>query len=400
MDLQLYPYQTEGVAFLRDRPRALLYDEMGLGKTVQAIVAASLIGKETLVICPAAVVPNWEREIAKWADRPDLFTVTSYASLHRIPGDKLHPIVIADEWHYAKNPKAKRTKRAGERMRLAEYAWALTGTPIPNGAQELYTTFHYLFPEEIERCATWWKFVHRYAKVQVTRFGTDISGHNKRNAPELREKLDRLSLRRKVADISADLPELRVDVDYLPKSVDLHKYLTVEELEALQEGNDMDEHVMRSRRLLGLAKAPYIAERLAEELDDGAYDQIVVMFAHHDVGDAIQERLHSYGVVRVDGKTRNRQAKIDMFTRGEARVFLGQQVSTGTGINLQAARELVLVEPYWTPALNQQAIKRIHRLGQDHPCRARMFCVPKTLDEGIIRAIAEKTATQEALGVL
>jgi len=149
-------------------------------------------------------------------------------------------------------------------------------------------------------------------------------------------------------------------------------------------------------------KAPLIAKTISNELDDRQYHKIVVLYHHTAVGDILHEALKDFGIVRLDGRSsdRDRMIAIARFSGDDdVRVFLGQQTSAGTGLNLQVANEIVLVEPAWSPDDNRQAVKRVHRIGQENPCRARVFAVSGTLDEAVMKTIALKTQLQETVGL-
>ena len=161
------------------------------------------------------------------------------------------------------------------------------------------------------------------------------------------------------------------------------------------------EGASRLRRLLGELKAPLVADQIYDEMEDGAYDAIVVMAYHRSVLDVLEHRLKSLGVSRVDGSTpgRRRQEQVDLFQGGKTAIFLGQQTAAGVGLTLTRASELVLVGPSWSPEDNAQAIKRIHRISQDAPCRARIFTIPGTLDASVMGTLARKTRMIEEVGL-
>lgn len=399
--MNLYPYQVAGIEWLRGRKRAYLADSMGLGKTVQALVALRDSPSIT-VICPAGVVGNWVREHARWGGGQPLEAI-SYASLHKL--GTVGSAVVLDEAHYTKSPKAKRSKAALTLAAQADRSILLSGTPMPNHPGELWTYFRYIHPELLgDHNRTHHKWLHHYCKVRETRYGPKIYGH--KNTDELVRLLHQVMLRRKLEDVSLDLPSLRVTSEVLPVKARSFEDMLAElgddqMLAALEEEKD-DPSTSRIRRLIGEWKAPHIATRLDEELKHGQYQKVVVLYHHRSVGDILAAKLQSHGLVRFDGRTKtaDRQKFIDTFNRDPGtKVFLGQQMAAGEGLNLQAAHEAVLVEPAWTPDANRQAIKRIHRIGQDQPCRARVFSVAKTIDEAVMQAIADKTMIQEAVGL-
>lgn len=407
---KLFPYQQEGALFLAQHRRAYLADEMGLGKTVQAARAAVPLNPDSvLVICPASARENWRREWRDWGPDCEL-VVRSYASLLNRSYDLTgFDIVILDEAHYCKNTKAKRTKEALKLAQRAPRAWLLSGTPMPNHPGELFPVVAALWPDHLRRLGirTYWQWYNFFIKWYPTKYGR--RPYAVQNAGELRHILREVMLRRHLSDVAMELPPLRIHVSLLPRD---ERFET-----ALEEsGEDVDallvqiEHVNTNggfgatsqlRRLLGEYKAPHIGSLIARELADQEYEKIVVLYYHHTVGGRLREALEGFGVVGFDGSTAEgpRQQAIDEFTDGSARVFLAQQSAAGESINLQAASEIVLVEPSWSPDDNRQNIKRIHRIGQDHPCRARVFAVAGSMDEAVMRAVARKTQMQQDLNL-
>lgn len=411
-NLELYDYQKEGSLWLAQRHRAYLGDEMGLGKTVQAAHAALAEGaKNALVICPAAVRDNWRREWEKWAGTP--VTVQSYTSLlTRSPEPGEHDFVIMDEAHYCKNHKAKRTLNALRLAQAADRAWLLSGTPMPNHPGELYPAVAALWPTFLRRLSktdkplTYWQWFNLFTRWTNTKYGP--RPYATKNKKVLRYILDTIMLRRTLNDVSIQLPPLRVHTQLLEKDTAFVKALEEygDEAKSLlhaMESEAADERgsTSRLRRFLGEYKAPLIGRQIAQELADNEYQKIVVLAYHRSVITRLAEILEEFDVAIYHGDTSDRlraDAK-ERFQRGKARVFLGQQTASGTGLNLQAASEVVLVEPDWTPTQNKQAIKRVHRIGQDRPCRARIFAVSSTLDEALMGVIAQKTQMQADAGL-
>ena len=389
-----YPYQKVGADFLADKARGYLADGMGLGKTVQAVLAAQQVNAQrSLVICPASVVPGWEKAWGDW-NGPGAVDVVSYSSLHR--AGRKYDLVIADEAHYMKTPSAQRTRAGFKLARAAERAWLLSGTPMPNHPGELWAPVKHLWPElaaslGIHTGASW---LDRFCMTRDTQYGP--KPYAVRNGPVLRELLKHFMIRRKLEDVALDLPPLRVDVQRIPASAEQKK--------ALAGGApEESEYTSTLRRILGERKAGPIAEIIIEELQDHAYGSIVVLYYHRAVGLMLQSLFATAGVTTTGfhGGTPSgeRQKAIESFQNGEAQVFLAQQTAAGVGITLTRATELVLVEPAWSPDDNDQAIKRIHRIGQEHPCRARIFAFADTLDDAIMGTLAQKMRMQKEVGL-
>lgn len=400
MVTRLYPYQQDGAAWLQDEPYRYLGDGMGLGKTIQALVAAKEMGaKHALVICPAAVCENWRVEASVWAPGVNVAPI-SYDKLIRdknVVGSDWD-LVILDEAHYVKNRTAKRSKAALKVAAQAPRAFLLSGTPMPNHPAELWAPMHALWPDllkehNVYRYDDWF---NTFCVWRMTQYGKKPFAV--KNAPLLREIMGRVMLRRTIDKVALDLPPLRVTTSWLPYDKDFEKILTAAGYgpawvaEQKARGVDASPPDSTLRRLVGEYKAPLIADQIAEELENRQYHKIVVLAYHRQVLGVLRERLYSFGASYVDGDTpaAQRVKEVEEFRHGTNRVFIGQQTATGTGMNLQVASEIVLAEPAWSPEDNAQAIKRIHRIGSEHPCRARVFIARGTADEHVLSANTSK----------
>jgi SWI/SNF-related matrix-associated actin-dependent regulator of chromatin subfamily A-like protein 1 len=407
----LYPYQEIGADFLASRDRAYLADGMGLGKTAQAAAAASRVGaRRALVIAPASALANWEREWLRWAPEVEM-QVISFDRAMRYPGDyhgARYDVVIVDEAHYVKTPTAKRTRAVLRIAAQCRRSWLLSGTPMPNHAGELYAPLRALWPDVMEQegAKTYEQWVRRFCHFTPSPWGIKVYGL--KDKARLRSILRRVMMRRSLDQIGHQLPPLRIDVSLLPQDDQLDAALQDVGLDADELLGSMEREggetgsLSRLRRLLGTYKAPRIAAILADELRERQYEKIVVLAYHHTTLDLLRRELGRFGVVGFDGHTPpvERQRAIDAFWEDPtARVFVAQQTAAGVAINLQLATEVVLVEPAWSPDENLQAIKRIHRIGQTSPCRARIFAVAGTLDEGIMQVTARKARMQADAGL-
>lgn len=385
----LYPYQEEGIEFLAARDRAYLADKMGLGKTAQAILAANEVGVDKVgVVCPASLTVNWQREWDKWHGRGKI-EIVSYNRFVRSGFTRgFNPdLMITDEAHYCKTPSAQRTRSVLSAARGCPKAWLLSGTPMPNHPGEFWTPIKYLWPTTTS-CTTYESWQRTFCELRPTPWGAKVVGV--RNGGLLRELLQDIMLRRTSVP---GLPPLRIHLQWLPK--------TTVPVSIQSEINDQDSY-SSIRRILGETKAPAISNLILEELQDQQYRKIVVLYYHHTVGEILRSGLSSVVSVGFDGTTPipKRQRAIDAFqTDPKVPVFLAQMTSAGVGLNLTASSEVIIVEPAWTPDENSQAIKRIHRIGQEDHCRARIFGISETEDEHVMDTIYRKIAMQkEVLG--
>lgn len=410
---ELHPYQEEGARFLAEHRRALLADEMGLGKTVQAIRACDLVGASRVtVVCPAGVRPVWREEFPRWsllAPEVQIYSYTELATNGKRRAEALGfapDVLVLDEVHYLKTPTAKRTRMVyGQLTLTADRVWALTGTPMPNNPVELWTHAKYLGGETM----SYEEWAKRYCYLAPSDYTEwRVTGVRKYRLQELREKLDQWILRRTTGGVGLELPPLRWrewPVEGKPFAVSDDEKDLVQRLEtvisaALASDDDRTAalalqqaapHLPQYRRLVGLAKVPAVVEEISRELEEGQYEQIVIMAHHRDVLRALQEAFPGISVTYHGGTPpAAREEAVRAFQAGEKKVFLGQQVAAGTGLTLTAAHQLVVVEPDWAPDTMAQAAKRIHRIGQTRSSLIRMAKLPGSLDDAVIRVLARK----------
>ncbi len=404
--MSLYPHQKTGAQFLMDNPRAYLGDQMSLGKTIQTLVAARRLGlNRVFVTAPASAIENWYRERDCWA--PGLFlAVKSWGTRDDNIVGSDWDLVVLDEAHRAKTAKAQRTKRWLPVAAAAPRAWLLSGTPMPRHPGELWTVFNALWPELLRpEFNTEWKWFRYFCRYTMTQYGPRVYGV--KNGKVLRGLVNQMMLRRKLEDeeVKMGLPPLRVTAHTLPRDAGFNEALVRAGVDAVALQRQMDgaEDYSRTRRLLGEYKAPRIADIIVEELEERQYQKIVVMYYHKAVGAMLRKKFAPFGCVGFDGAMpagKRRQQEIDTFTNDlTARVFCAQQGAAGEAINLQAASEIVLVEPEGSPDPNRQVIKRIHRPGQGLPCRARIFCVAGSVDEPTMRTMARRAGDQKEIGL-
>lgn len=439
----LFPYQVLGAKWLASQTTALLADPMGLGKTIQAISGADLadVGR-VVVVCPAVACTNWGREFSAWQriSRP-VVVVQGPKDIARIPAmgpvvvvmswDRVRQaayadpikgfgLLILDEAHYAKERSAKRTQavlgpkcsRTGGLSESVARVWALTGTPAPNHAAELWPIVHALAPHAImsrsnNRPMDYWQFVNRFCRTVDNGFGIQIVGS--KNQGQLKDALVGFVLRRRVEDVLKDLPPIR----YATVALDGGVLATqVRDLEASEEGaaikkvlaatkdpdlkklQALQTHIASLRRLTELAKVPAIIDMLSGELESDL-GKVVVFAQHRHSIEQLSRGFEKYGVVTIHGgvSAGARTEAIDRFQNDPTvRVFIGQLVAAGTAITLTAASNVVFASASWVPADNAQAAKRCHRIGQTRPVLVRFALLANSLDEQVTAVVRRKTA--------
>jgi SWI/SNF-related matrix-associated actin-dependent regulator 1 of chromatin subfamily A len=449
----LRPYQQTGIDFLAGRKHALLADDPGAGKSVQVIKAAEKIGADRMIVfCPAigriswldqfqrwqsngAVTVIWDNDTAKLGlpDGPlNLIVTYDMAALRRdqlifcLKKAQRFNVAVLDECHYLKSRTAKRTKavysprldrsRSGILHHLAPEApvWLLSGTPWPNNFSEFFTHAVTLFPEFCQQIfhhekPNFGQWIGALCDTRDSGFGPQITGTRKSAIPVIRKSLDPIMLRRRKKDIIPDLAEPQhIDAPIeqkLPKGWDKDMQTMLRSMgwngsddslvDALRLLMATRESISTERQLLGETKAQAAADWIAEYLGNAERGQKVIVFAHHTkVIEVLMEKLAHFGAVRFDGKTspRDRADAVRQFQEDDRiQCFIGQTIAAGTSITLTAANTVVMVEPDWVPANNEQAIARAHRMGQEKDVFVYWLSVPGTLDHKITAALRRKT---------
>jgi superfamily II DNA or RNA helicase len=431
---ELRVYQQLGVDWLSFCRHAglgaILADDMGLGKTIQALAILPK-GQKTLVVAPTSVLFNWLAELKKF--RPDL-TVASYHGARRVidpTADVLltsYPIlrndtdalaqttweiVILDESQTIKNPDSQ-VARAAYRLKAA---WKLTlsGTPIENRLEELWSQIHFTNPGLLGGRAD---FAERWAQP--------ISEGDSRTAARLRERIRPFVLRRLKTAVARELPPRTEAVMYVELddnervTYDAIRAATQREIVAMLEAGKgimaALEALLRLRQAAchtallptalrsgETAQSSSKMERLMTALEDAVADdhKALVFSQWTSLLDLIEPHLEKSGIafVRLDGSTSadDRAKAVGTFQgEGGPPVMLLSLKAGGTGLNLTAADHVFLVDPWWNPAVEDQAADRAHRIGQDKPVMVYRMVARDTVEERILELQARKRALADA----
>jgi hypothetical protein len=381
-------YQSFGARFALVQKKVIIGDEMGLGKTVEALaVLAHLYAKgarHALVICPAAVVTNWVREVsAKSTLRPYRVhgpgreaaarswvrmggvAVTTFETLkwfeHSLQTVQDLGCVIVDEAHYIKNPGALRTQRTTRVVQDSDRAVLLTGTPLENRIDEFRNLVSYLRED----------LVVDAGELTPRRFRRQV-------APAY--------LRRNQEDVLTELPELVEVEEWLPMGYEESRRYR----NAVQAGNFM---AMRQAAMLA-AKSEKI-QRLIEivrEAEDN--HRRVIVFSHfREVLTQVAEALPGkvFGPLTGSVAAAKRQSIVDDFSTAErGAVLVAQIVAGGVGLNIQAASVVVICEPQLKPTTEWQAIARAHRMGQLESVQVHRLLSEEGVDLRVTEILARK----------
>ena len=426
------PYQKEGVRLIGQqfKGRALLADEMGLGKTLQALwFYARNLHKTApaVVVCPAVVKYNWEREAAVHVGirahvaegrRCPGFGLGLHPQLTIINYDilggwlpylkKLRPkLLIFDEPQYLTNPKTQRCKAGTELARGVPYVLGLSGTPLNNRPIELWPFLHILRPD-IYGSRT--KFGYAYCKPTLDATGK-IEFKGSHNREGLYKSLkENVMIRRLKADVLEHLPpkmrsvvplELHdPDGEYKEASTDFLGWV---------RKNHGAHRANRAARNLALTRMGYLIRLAAKRkvraavawIDDklATTDEKIVLFCHHTKMVEALEKRYAGQCVRIDGSVtaKRRQLAVDAFQNSKkCRVFIGNDAAR-VGITLTAATILAFIELYWRPSDHTQAEDRIHRITQNKSTMFYYLVAHGTVEEYLCELVQEKQKVISAI---
>ncbi len=425
----LRPYQLTGFRWLsflwRSRLGGILADEMGLGKTLQALAlvqslhAAGELDAPVLVVAPTSVLSTWASEADRFT--PELRTVTvtetqtrrgvpladtvagaqlvftSYTLL-RLEADHYRELpwaaVLLDEAQFVKN----RTSKAYQAVRKlrARVKVALTGTPLENNLMDLWSmlsiTAPGLFPDP-----------HAFGEL----YRKPIESGDAEALTRLHRRIRPLVLRRTKAAVASELPE-KIEQVVPVELVGAHrriydKHLARERAKVLKLIDNLDGNritILRSLTMLrqlslspALVDASYSAhsakidtllELLGEVVSEGHRALVFSQFTSFLA--LVKPRLdaESIGYQYLDGRTRDRAARIDRFRTGDDPVFLISLKAGGFGLTLIEADFVFILDPWWNPAAELQAVDRAHRIGQDKPVNVYRLVATDTVEEKVV----------------
>ncbi|MGV3618134.1 MAG: SNF2-related protein [Fimbriimonas sp.] len=435
---ELRGYQREGLAwlqFLREYGfGGILADDMGLGKTVQILAhiqtekTAGRMDRPCLIVAPTSTMPNWRRECARFAPdlrvltlqggrRADLFgeigecdiALTTYPLLAR---DRAHlmeqgyHLLVLDEAQNIKNPATAAAKAARELD--ARHRICLSGTPVENHLGELWSLFHFLMPGFLGTDAEFRKkFRGPIEKMQ------DVPARER-----LARRIRPFMLRRTKAQVVQELPaktEIVETVEFGDPQRDLYESLRVvmdEQVRKLIADQGFDKsriqvldallklrQVCCDPRLVKIpsaqavkesAKLDHLMEMLGTLIEGGR--RVLVFSQFTSMLDLIEDRLREAKIewVRISGDTVDRDTPVQRFQKGEVPLFLISLKAGGTGLNLTTADTVVLYDPWWNPAVENQAVDRAHRIGQKKAVIVYKMVASGTIEEKMLEMQARK----------
>lgn len=453
--IEYYDYQIDGVRWMARMKNFILGDDMGLGKTLQALTALGIDvirgqGETAIVVAPVTLKGNWSDEIKLFTRFPhvilgqkphptrpgkikiltpaereaqlyEFFTIegpkiliANYEQIERhlalINKMKFH-VRIFDEAHYLKNPKATRTKAC---MQIkSNRTFILTGTPMLNHANELWTLLNMVWPR---RFPSYWSFINRYI-VFGGYEGKQMVGV--KHEDELKEALQSIMLRR-VSEEVLDLKEPR----WISRRVDLHPEqqklydqladegsIDIEGMDPLEVDNALTKFLRHKQICCTTATLLGPTKDFSYKLDLAAADGMelvenghrVVAFTQFRPGiQSYKKRLHGLGVptweIHGDIPNQYRPEVVKQWGSSEPGILICQTMVAGVGLNMTTGRHCLFLDKLFVPGLNRQAWKRLDRIGADldHAVEIREYIARGTVEQRVeqILLAKEKLATE------
>ena len=410
-------HQKEAIEKLVGSRRFILADDMGLGKTTSTIIAALETGaKKILIICPASLKINWQREIENYSDRTCFiaegkkfstesdFVIVNYDILknfHNKEGrenslllQSNFELVILDEAHMVSNAQAQRTKLINDFVKNIKRVWLLTGTPMTSRPINYYNLLNII---ESPVAQNWMAYAIRYCQGFQFRAGKrkvwNVTGAS--NLEELRDRTSKQILRRLKEDV-LDLPDKIITPVYLRTSSKEYKDLMGEYYEWLKNKTDESSSLtvqfsklMKVRKVIANEKVKDTIEFTQNIIDQG---KKVIIFTNFT--DTLQLIHNHFGKesVYLDGSCNKvqRQYAVDQFQENEkVKVFVGNLKAAGVGLTLTAAEVVIMNDLSFVPAEHAQAEDRAYRYGQKNNVLVYYPLYENTI-EGVIYDILNK----------
>jgi superfamily II DNA or RNA helicase len=434
LKISIYDYQREGALFAARAGRSLIGDEMGLGKTIQALAAAEIMACElgvdrVLVICPTSLKHQWEREIARFVERSvsvigglrarraeqfgavSFFKIMNYDTVHS-DLDLIQAwspdLVILDEAQRIKNWN---TRAARSVKKIASpYAIVLTGTPLENRLEELVSIVQFVDPH---RLGPTFRFLHEHQVLDET---GRVVGY--RDLDRIGKTLAPILIRRQKKQVLDQLPE-RLDKNFFVpmtlqqvKHHDENKEIVggiVKRWKRLRFLSEVDQRrlMIALQNMRMACDSTYLLDRatdfgvkadelmtLLEEVFERPETKVVIFSQWLGMHEVLLRRFHERGWDHVlfHGGVPGSQRKglVDRFRdNAPCRIFLATDAG-GVGLNLQHASMVVNMDLPWNPAVLEQRIGRVHRLGQKNPVQVVNFVAQGTIEESMLGVLSFK----------
>lgn len=405
--LRPFEFQKAAVRFALERNRSYLGLEPGLGKTICAALIHNSTGGRSVYICPPFLVSNVAEELRKWCESKSLdVLIIKDSMLDREATIELvkefrAATLIVDEAHRFKTASAQRSKALFRQfMPLFRRVVFLSGTPMPNRPMELYPVLSRSCPELIGHMNQF-NYGLKYCAGFRGNWGWDFSGSS--NLKDLRDRVvGRFMYLAKKADVLPELPPkseelIFIDEKLPPKAEKIEQRILAkyspQDLMKYQIG---EAHIASYRRALGKIKVPATVEFVRNMLEEESNHSILVFAIHREVIDGLAQGLRAAEplIIHGDVPVEKRHALVQEFqSNPKRRVMILNIAAGGVGFNLTKACRVVFAEFSWTPAENDQAIDRAHRIGQGQSVLAQYVVFKNSIDRAVMSTVLSKKTT-------
>ena len=433
----LWDFQKTDLEFMKFAENTINANPMGSGKTVEAIgfikeCFDKVLGYPGVKVNILIVVPNslkvyWKKEIKKFINKTatigetstfnkvnpikiksDNILIINYEMLRKDDFTSLFEtswdLIIFDEAHKIKNRRAQQS--IGAKKLKSKYKSLLTGSPIPNHPQELWSLLNFLYPK---RFHSYWQFIERFCVQESVPYSPVSIIVDVKNTPSLKYILDSIMIRRNKEELLKDLPEKRyktIELEITGKQKELYDKMEKEMFFELENGKTIEAAIPLTKliRLQQLALSPMIfdidcigvkTQTILDIIGDND-EKIVIFSMSKRYIDVLAQLLTEKGYknfVKVTGYTllEERQRLIDNFTTNpEIKVFMATIQTMGEGTNLQIASTLIFADKSWVPTVNEQAENRIYRFGQKNKTLIISLFCKNTVDSAVEKVLKKK----------
>ena len=408
-------HQKESIQKLCENKKFILADDMGLGKTTSTIIAALETGaKKVLIVCPASLKINWQREIENYSDRTISiidgkkwedadFVIINYDIIKNFHDEKnkkesvllnsKFDLMVIDEAHYIQNKQAQRTKLINDFAKNIERLWLLTGTPITSRPINYFNLLNLI---ESPVALNWMAYVKRYCNGYQFKAGRrkvwNVSGAS--NLEELRDRTAPLVLRRLKENV-LDLPDKIITPVYLRLKSKEYESLMGDYYAWYDKGGEANSMTLQFTKLTQVRQC-ISQEKVSStiELCENIIEQGKKVIVFTNFTRSLEMILEHFGkkAVRLDGSMsqKDRQVSVDRFQNDEnVMVFVGNIKAAGTGLTLTAGEAVVMNDLSFLPSDHSQAEDRAYRFGQKNNVLVYYPIYENTI-EGIIYDILKK----------
>lgn len=474
----LLPYQRAGLYYAETRNgRILLGDDMGLGKTIQGIGITKIYQQDwpVVIVAPASLLLNWRKEYLTWLPEDleeddvqvmrkgkDLpfgkIVICSYDYANKRKEElmtflSLRGILLVDEAHNIKNKDAIRTKAVTELSHFSKRTILMTGTPILNRVEEIYTLLNAIDPQD---WGDYYDFVFKYCDAQKSKFGLNVGGAS--NVEELHDKIrEALMCRRLKGDVLKQLPEKRrttltldANKNLVSKTNEIIEHYTKIIVNALHKSGyelnktkslilsessvDVSDGLFEAYKLTGEAKIEPLCDWINEKLENGL-EKLIIFGHHQDFLNGLEEKIQEInekistankkieerikkakteekkaeisdnikdeiGYMRIDGKT-NKDKRFEnqenFQTNPKCKVALLSINAANSGLTLTSSSTVIMGELPWTPGVSRQAEDRVHRIGQEKNVTIYYTIAEDTFDGSLWNMLQNKSKVASKL---